>query len=356
MDRKSALKSTTSRNGIVFLIFAFAGLFLFLFRGARPELKLFVDRASITFVAVVIEAVGFVLIGSLIGGIIEEFLPTRLIERINQKMPRVIVFITAASGMLFPICECAIVPVTRRLIKKGIPLGAAVAFLLAVPIVNPIVWVTTFFAFGNDIVPAFVRFGSGYVIAVLVGFIFQRFYPDPGKAVRYRSEKNDGTDCHAFTPEDHLGHDHHHHEQEEGRLSDKIFRVLEHSKNDFFDVVKYLILGAFIAACLRTLIGNAGMEDLSTSVLSVPSAMGTAFILNLCSEADAFIGASFRGMLPLASIMGFLILGPMLDIKLLSAYKLLFTRGAIIRLSLLIVGAVGVWCLAMFFITGGAVV
>jgi hypothetical protein len=359
MDRQSPVKTTKSGSAapgnetIVFLIFVFAGFVLFLFRGVLPELKLFVERVSITFVAVVIEALGFVLIGSLIGGIIEEFLPTELIGRINKKMPRAIVFVTAASGIIFPICECAIVPVTRRLIKKGIPLHAAVAFLLAVPIVNPVVWVTTFIAFGNDITTSFIRFGSGYVIAVVVGFIFHRFYPDPGKAVRLGKVNADGGDCHGCTAVDHSGHEHHHN-LEGGRLSDKVRRVLGHSKNDFFDVVKYLILGAFIAACLRTLIGNSGMEGLSSSVLSVPSAMGTAFILNLCSEADAFIGASFRGMLPLASIMGFLILGPMLDIKLLSAYKLLFTRGAIIKLALLIVGAVGVWCLAMFFITGGS--
>jgi uncharacterized membrane protein YraQ (UPF0718 family) len=44
-----------------------------------------------------------------------------------------------------------------------------------------------------------------------------------------------------------------------------------------------------------------------------------AFGLNLCSEADAFVAASF-GQFSFAAKLGFLILGPMLDIKLTAMY------------------------------------
>jgi uncharacterized protein len=348
-------QSALNGEDLVFVLFAVGAFLLFLLRGLSQELNLFVDRVSITFIAVVIEAVGFVLLGSLIGGVIEEYVPSRLIARLNRKMPRLIIFLTAASGIIFPICECAIIPVTRRLVRKGVPLGAAVAFLLAVPIVNPVVWVTTFIAFGNSFTHAFIRFGSGYAIAVIVGFIFHGLYP-AGKAALSRDlavdhngvEESGCREC---------GHDDHHHHTDTGQrasFSKKVRRIVQHSINDFFDVVKYLVLGAFIAACLRTVIGTSGIGGFSSAFLSIPSAMGTAFVLNLCSEADAFIGASFRGMLPFSAIMSFLILGPMLDIKLLSAYKLLFSRKAALSLALIIVITVGLWSTGMFFIQGAA--
>jgi hypothetical protein len=239
-------------------------------------------------------------------------------------------------------------------------LGAAVAFLLAVPIVNPVVWLTTFIAFRNNVVPACIRCGSGYVIAVIVGFVFQRLHREPhralnpeiGGAVTGSCSHTDGANEECST----CGHHDHVHEPEDDPvpLKRKLWRVFQHSMSDFYDVIKYLILGAFIAACLRTAIGTSGIGRFSSTLLSIPSSMATAFILNLCSEADAFIGASFQGLLPLASILSFLILGPMLDIKLLSAYKLLFTKKAAIKLAMLITVAVGIWSLLLFLVTGGA--
>ena len=56
--------------------------------------------------------------------------------------------------------------------------------------------------------------------------------------------------------------------------------------------------------------------------------MGLAFFLSLCSEADAFIGASFRNLFPAPSILAFLVYGPMIDLKnmimLLSVFRAKF--------------------------------
>ena len=54
----------------------------------------------------------------------------------------------ALLGFCFPVCECGVVPLTRRLFNKGMPLHVGVAFLLAAPALNPIVIVSTYTAFG----------------------------------------------------------------------------------------------------------------------------------------------------------------------------------------------------------------
>ena len=51
--------------------------------------------------------------------------------------------------------------------------------------------------------------------------------------------------------------------------------------------------------------------------------MGLAILLCICSEADAFVGASFHS-LPPAAKLAFLVLGPMLDLKLYMMYTRVF--------------------------------
>ena len=66
----------------------------------------------------------------------------------------------------------------------------------------------------------------------------------------------------------------------------------------------------------------------------------TAVALNLCSEADAFVAASFQFTVPFSGQMAFMVLGPMLDLKLLFMYLGLFQKRAIVALSGMTVVAV----------------
>ncbi len=103
---------------------------------------------SISFVAIMAEAMPFMLIGSLVGGLIEAFVSRDLVSRALTGRKHTAIFIAAGLGLIFPICDCAIVPVVRRLLRKGVPLSAGIAFLLAGPIVNPIVAGSTWVAYG----------------------------------------------------------------------------------------------------------------------------------------------------------------------------------------------------------------
>ena len=88
--------------------------------------------------------------------------------------------------------------------------------------------------------------------------------------------------------------------------------------------------------------------------LAILLMMTMAVALNLCSEADAFIAASFQNIMPVSAQMSFMVLGPMLDIKLLLMYLTFLRKRAIVTLSLLTTSAVFVAMLLFeFFLTGG---
>jgi uncharacterized membrane protein YraQ (UPF0718 family) len=92
--------------------------------------------------------------------------------------------------------------------------------------------------------------------------------------------------------------------------------MLTHSIDEFFSMGKYLILGAFLAAFVQTyLSAKTLLEAGDGTVSSIAIMMGLAYVLSLCSEADAFIGASFGSIFPTPAILAFLIFGPMMDLK-----------------------------------------
>ncbi|UCD81863.1 MAG: permease [Desulfobacterales bacterium] len=286
---------------------------------------------GIIFVSIVLEALPFVLLGTLIGGFIEVFVPSAKITRWLPERRWWTVFIGAGVGLIFPVCECAIVPVVRRLLQKGVPLGSAVAFLLGGPIVNPLVAASTAVAYFADWSVVIRRMVFGYLVAVAVGFLINLMFT---KARAIRSE--------VFSDRDHLDHTMISDHGKPSSLGDKVGRAVSHAAEDFFDIGRFLIVGAFIAAVLQTLIPRqlfAAMLD--TPALSILIMMTMAAVLNLCSEADAFVAASFRSSLvPLSAQLAFMILGPMLDIKLIIMYLKIFRASAIVTLAVLTFAAV----------------
>ena len=164
---------------------------LLLLLGQTPAWQGLIGTIAINFLAIMVEALPFMLVGSLAGGLIEIFVPVAWVERVVRRHRIRSVLLAGAMGLLLPVCECAIVPVVRRLLGKGVPLAAALTFLLAGPIVNSIVAASTFIAYSYDwIVPA-VRLGIGYCVAVIIGLILGRWFnrgngllPEWGRALQ----------------------------------------------------------------------------------------------------------------------------------------------------------------------------
>ncbi len=256
------------------------------------------------FISILIEAIPFILIGVILSGIIQMFVSEEMIARIMPKNRFLAVLFGALAGVLFPACECGIIPITRRLLLKGVPLHAGVAFMLTAPIINPIVLFSTYIAFGNRWSVVFYRGGLALAVSLIIGVILSYQFKDT-----------------QLLKPDEPGHHHHH-----GTLLQKLGGTLRHAIDEFFSVGKYLIIGAFIAAAMQTYVKTStllaiGQNDVSSSLVM----MGLAFVLSLCSEVDAFIASSFSSTFSLGSLIAFLVFGAMVDIKnllmMLAAFK-----------------------------------
>ena len=211
---------------------------------------------------------------------------------------------------------------SEKFIQKGMPLGSAVAFLLGGPIVNPLVFGSTFTAYSFSLETAFLRTFSGAGIAIAVGLFIDSVLTAPQALVPGNTAPACGCG--------HAGCSH----GAPATLAEKLKATLTHGAADFYDIGRYLIMGAFIAAALQTLVSRQIFLSVAdTPFLSIAAMMRLAVVLNLCSEADAFISASFQPIgIPFSAQMAFMVLGPMLDIKLILMYLGLFTRKMILTL------------------------
>lgn len=249
------------------------------------------------FISILIEALPFVLIGVLIAGFIQIFITEDHIQKWIPKNKFMAVLMSCIVGALFPACECGIVPIVRRLISKGVPIHAAIGFMLTGPLINPIVILSTYMAFGNDIKIAGLRMILGFFIAIIISLIISLLF----KGTQFKPGIQTDSSSKDVIKTSFIR---------------KLFNMLKHSIDEFFDMGKYLIIGAFLAALVQTYVSTKTLVEIGNDVSSsIVVMMGLAFILSLCSEADAFIGASFSSIFSAPSILAFLILGPMIDLK-----------------------------------------
>jgi uncharacterized membrane protein YraQ (UPF0718 family) len=291
------------------------------------------------FSSILWEAFPFVVLGAIIAGILEEVVPQQAITRFVPRSKILAVGLGGVLGLAFPMCECGIVPVMRRLLRKGLPLGTCVAYMMAGPIINLVVISSTYVAFqgfGLAVHMTTLRIGMGFIVAVTTGLLveaqFRKYGNDlltplarPGKAPVAK------LDDAAATPDIHPAELR---AGEKRSLLQRLGNISETALHDFKDILVFLMLGAMIAAFVKQHVTPDQIKDISTKLpaLTILAMMGLAIIMCLCSEADAFVAASFTTMHPSAKL-AFLVLGPMFDFKLLLMFTRVFRR----RLILLIV-------------------
>ena len=271
------------------------------------------------FTSIVIEALPFILVGALASAAIAVYLPQGSFGWISRLPLALQVPGAALGGFAFPVCECGTVPVGRRLIARGVEPGAAIAFMLAAPVLNPIVLASTWVAYGGHMRGAEMvagRASLGLVTAAAVGFAFSR--AKPGELLRPR-------------PAD-LEHDHDHGDSDMGASRPVAFAT--HLVSDFLFMGKFIVLGAGLSALVQVALPGSVISALGGApVVSSLALMAVAFVLSLCSEADAFIAASFGSFTPGAQL-AFLVFGPLADMKLTVLYGATFRRWFVGRLLL----------------------
>jgi uncharacterized membrane protein YraQ (UPF0718 family) len=216
-------------------------------------------------------------------------------------------------GMIFPVCECGVVPLTRRLFHKGLPLSAGISFLLAAPVLNPIVVFSTAAAFGWGEMLAW-RFGLSLFIAVVTGLIFS-VEKEAVNVLRPALSLHDHEHTHADVNDSFL---------------EKIRKALMITVDEFFEMGRYLILGSVLAAALQTFIPQSALLAIGSGpILSVLIMLALAVLLSICSTVDSFIALGFVGTFSFGSILSFLVFGPMVDIKSVMMYLQVFKRRSV---------------------------
>jgi uncharacterized membrane protein YraQ (UPF0718 family) len=281
----------------------------------------------IYFTSILYEALPFIVLGAVVAGLVEELIPQKLVAKFIPNSRVLAIAIGGLLGLLFPMCECGIIPVMRRLLRKGVPLSCCVCYMLAGPIINVVVMLSTYFAFAPDLTPTSVsrglammsmRMGLGYLVAFGTSLIVEWQYRKHGNKLLAPLAIPQTSQTQAEDDEDEPA-------SESRSFMTRIGAITETALHDFVDITVFLILGALLAAFSRILLPHERVEEWSRTlpVLSILVMMGLAIVLCLCSEADAFVAASFVSLRP-ASKLAFLVLGPMLDFKLYMMYTRVF--------------------------------
>ncbi len=292
------------KNGITVLCLLIIGLLIFKSGSAGAggvDYKVFVT----VFISILVQAAPFILLGVVVSSIIQTFVNEQTISRLFPRNGLAGMLAGILLGAAFPVCDCAVVPVASRLIRKGVPISAAISFMLASPIVNPVVIAATYYAFPNDHRVVFWRVGLGILVSLLVGTVFL-LRPEQRSGILLDQIKESNCSC-GYCSRDN---------QKSGLLN-KISYVFAHSGFEFVQTTKYLIIGAFLSTFMQFNISQDTLISFgkSQSILPLLVMMGAAFVLSICSTSDAFIARTFVGKFSMTPIMGFLVLGPMIDVK-----------------------------------------
>lgn len=256
-----------------------------------------VRSAATIFVGVFVQATPFVVLGSVISGLIGGFVSAHALARALPQRRGVAVIAAGVSGAALPGCECSAVPVVGRLRDRGVPDAVALTFLLAAPAVNPVVVISTAIAFPQTPMMAVARLTASLAAAILVGW----FWLWIGKPEWIR--RPPASKLAAELP---------------ARLQDKANLAAATARHDLVDSAAYLAIGALAAAALHTLVPTEWIDHLAGNLMLAIIVMAAlAVVMSLCSEADAFVAASLSA-LPLVPRLVFLVVGPAVDIKLMA--------------------------------------
>lgn len=283
------------------------------------------------FLSILFEGAPYILVGTVLSGLIDAFLPATLLERVLPKNKVLSTLSAGFLGLVFPVCECAVVPVVRRLVQKGLPMSCAMTYLLSAPIINPIVIMSTMTAFNNfkpgqanamidasNLPMTVARVALGYLVAVAFGLVMLRRKPSdvlrPEIAATIEKAGAGKT-------------------EDKREFNARLVHAMRTAMRDFLDTAVYFSIGVMITSVFNTQVDQTQIQNLAgNDLVAVPSLMGLAFVLALCSTSDAFIAAPMATF-SIGAKLAFLVLGPMLDVKLVFMYSSVFRRRFVITLA-----------------------
>jgi uncharacterized protein len=256
------------------------------------------------FVAVFTQALPFLVFGVVLSAVIAVFVPPAVFTRALPRRPALAVPVAGAAGVVLPGCECASVPVAGALVRRGVTPAAAFAFLLSAPAINPVVLTATAVAFPRAPQMVLARFAASLLVACGMGWLWQRL----GRTDWLRPPARPPLDGHGKA----------------GAFWGSVQHEMMHAGG-------FLVLGAMAAATLKAIVPADWLQTVAgMPVLSILALALLAVLLSICSEADAFVAASLS-QFSLTARLAFLVVGPMIDLKLFAMQAGTFGRGFALR-------------------------
>jgi hypothetical protein len=277
-------------------------------------------------ISVLIESLPFVVLGVVLSVVVQVWVPPGVLERWMPRRAWARRAVLSLLGMLVPVCECGNVPFARGLLMRGFSVPETMTFLIAAPIVNPIVIITTHQAFGFDDGILIARLLGGYAIANLIGWLYSR-HPSPDALLTDRFRAT----CELVV----------HEPGGKGR------RSLAQLVVELRAVMPALVIGSALAGAVQVLIPRDALLAIgSNPALSIVAMMALAMVVAICSNVDAFFALSFASTFTPGSIVAFLLVGPLVDVKMLALMRTTFTTRtlagmvAVVILSAFAIGSV----------------
>lgn len=275
--------------------------------------------------SILVEGIPFILIGSLLSGAMGMLISDQSLMKVLPKNKLLQLLMMSMVGNVMPVCECGNVPFARRLIKKNLPPYLAITFLLAAPVFNPIVIAATLIAFSGDVWLLFYRLLFTLIIAVGAGYLFSFVPKDKILAKNFSGE--DEKHIHSHDDNCGCGHDH------SKVKKNKFLGIFSIAKAEFIEMMGIFIFGAAVAAMIQQFVPKDFVFSFNSHEwLAIITMMILAFIISICSNVDAFFALAYSQIMPMSSIIAFLVFGPMFDIKALFMMKTMFKWKALMML------------------------
>ena len=303
------------------------------------------------FQGLLIEALPFLMLGVTIAGLARWLVPQSAWVRRLPRNPLLAPLVGALLGFALPACECGNVPVARRLLASGAPLGTGFGFLFAAPVLNPIVLASTWAAFPDQTWLLWARPAGAFVIALalsaLLGLIpesrllqaallEERRLSQPLSSIGLLERRTGLVGAGPAKPAMPA--------QSTALLPREL---LFHSTREFLSLLTLLVLGSALAAVVQTWLPRSWLLALgSAPTLSVLALMLLALVVSVCSSVDAFLALGFAAQVTPGALLAFLLLGPVVDLKLAGLFTVLLTPRAIAITALsasLMVLLIGQW-------------
>jgi uncharacterized membrane protein YraQ (UPF0718 family) len=256
------------------------------------------------FISVFLQATPFLVFGVVLSAVIAVYVPASFFAKALPSHPALAVPVASAAGVVLPGCECGSVPIAGALVRRGVTPAAALAFLLSAPAINPIVLTATAFAFPGQPMMVVGRGVASMLTACAMGWLWLRIGRPEWIKLPHRPELAGMGKGAAFWAA---------------------------ARHDVMHAGGYLVLGAMAAATINVVVPQRWLQTLGANpVLGVISLAVLAVVLSICSEADAFVASSLKEF-SLTAKLAFLVVGPMIDLKLFAMQTGTFGRRFAIR-------------------------